>query len=202
MCGPHYGRWKKYGDPLAGRTVKGTFSSGPCVVDGCGDLANGGLGWCKRHYQRWYLAGDPLTPDKYARRGAPLRERLEFHIAKTDHCWFWTGTVGSDGYGRTRIRLPDGRMCHAAHRAVYEVFVGPIPEGLELDHLCRNRACVRPEHLDPVTREENIRRIPPPEPATHCGNGHEFTEENTRWVRVCVTCSRDSTARYRSRKSA
>lgn len=72
---------------------------------------------------------------------------------EVDGCWLWEGALRG-GYGRVKL---DGRT-QAAHRASYELHVGPIPSGLVLDHLCRNRSCVNPAHLEPVTTEENIRR--------------------------------------------
>lgn len=80
-------------------------------------------------------------------------------LAKADEtegtrCWIWTGAKGADGYGNVRYRGTVWR----AHRAAYTILVGAIESGLELDHLCRVRACVNPDHLEPVTGEENIRR--------------------------------------------
>lgn len=69
-------------------------------------------------------------------------------------CWDWIGGIGSHGYGA----LWDGRQMTVAHRVMYELVVGPIPDGLDIDHLCRNRACVNPAHMEPVTRGENLRR--------------------------------------------
>ena len=65
-------------------------------------------------------------------------------------CWEWTGHVNNAGYGRVKNDY--------AHRLAYEMFVGPIPDGADLDHLCRRRSCVNPAHLEPVTRSENVRR--------------------------------------------
>ncbi len=112
-----------------------------------------------------------------------------------DGCWEWTASVRRDGYGQFRL---DGRVV-SAHRVSYGLFVGPIPEGLTLDHLCRNRLCVRPDHLEPVTLCENILRgesLPAQNARkTQCPQGHAYDEANTRigrhgW-RVCRTCHRD-----------
>jgi hypothetical protein len=85
-----------------------------------------------------------------------LRERpLEDFYVVTDGCWLWTGKRDRGGYGLV-CRQQQWRL---AHRAVYEALIGPIPEGLELDHTCSNRSCVNPKHLEPVTRQENNRRM-------------------------------------------
>lgn len=92
-----------------------------------------------------------------------------------------------------------------AHRAVYEALVGPIPPELELDHLCRNPACVNPAHLEPVTRKENVRRGYWGK--NHCKHGHVYDDENTRWytfkngkkVRFCRTCERQRSRLRRER---
>ena len=107
-------------------------------------------------------------------------------------CWVWTkGQV--NGYGRIRV---NGRSTYV-HRLVYELFVGPIPEGLILDHLCRVRPCCNPYHLQPVTNKENILRgeSPPAQQArkTHCCNGHELSGKNVKEYagthrRICQMC--------------
>jgi hypothetical protein len=119
------------------------------------------------------------------------------HIALPDEngCMLWTASLGSDGYGL--FGLKKGSKWHriGSHRAAYEHFIGPIPEGLELDHICRNRRCVNPSHLEPVTHRENIFRgvgIAPAYAArTHCKNGHLYDAANTKWrnkSRVCLAC--------------
>lgn len=107
-------------------------------------------------------------------------------VEKTQGCWNWTGWCDPEGYGH----LGAGGKWVGAHRFSFELANGSIPEGLELDHLCRNKRCVNPEHLEVVTSLENQRRRPK---KTHCPHGHEFTPENTyvrRGAKSCITCHR------------
>jgi hypothetical protein len=124
-----------------------------------------------------------------------LEVRFWSKVSKDDDgCWRWTGHLGRLGYGRFRV----GTRTRPPHQVAYEMGVGPIPPGLELDHLCRNRSCVNPAHLEPVTRQENILRGTSPAALhalkTHCPQGHEFTEDNLvawhlrRGSRICRTC--------------
>jgi len=108
-------------------------------------------------------------------------------------CWFWTGANdGNHGYGRVRLN----GQTRSAHRSVYEHMNGDVPEGQELDHLCRNRQCVNPDHLEPVSHADNVRRGSAAErkaAQTHCKHGHEYTPENTSVSygrRSCRTCMR------------
>lgn len=113
-------------------------------------------------------------------------------------CWDWLGYVDPNGYGVWPGRR-HGRRCYA-HRISYEAFVGPIGPELTIDHLCRNRKCCRPEHLEPVPLRVNILRGTNPAAVnarkTHCINGHPFNEENTytstghRVCKVCVAARR------------
>jgi hypothetical protein len=97
-------------------------------------------------------------------------------------CWDWTASKDLGGYGMFSVARSQSRR---AHRISYQMFVGQIPDGLVIDHLCRNRGCVNPEHLEPVTASENAKRglmgdLRPP--TTHCVRGHEYTADNTRHV--------------------
>lgn len=124
-------------------------------------------------------------------------DRFWDKVKKTDYCWIWTGSLNRLGYGQFRV----GNKIMRAHRIAFQEINGPIPEGLTLDHLCRNPACVRPDHLEPVTMRENIRRGLSPfakkARAAHCINGHLFDENNTRLRktkygtgRQCKECER------------
>lgn len=91
-------------------------------------------------------------------RPISLEDRLNRHLDKTGDCWLWTGRLCHNGYGHVRV----GSTVARAHRVAYELWVGPIPEGLHLDHVeergCTSRACCNPAHLEPTTQAENNRR--------------------------------------------
>jgi len=121
-------------------------------------------------------------------------ERFWVKVDKTGDCWLWMAGLCSGGYGQFRISTERKTV---AHRFAYEQMVGPVPDGLQLDHLCRVKRCVNPSHLEPVTGRVNTLRSSGPTAMharqTHCKRGHEFTSENT-WLtkaghRVCSTCA-------------
>jgi hypothetical protein len=125
---------------------------------------------------------------------------------RQDGCWMWTGAHSAAGYGYFRLH---GRMLRA-HRVSYELAVGPIPDGLTLDHLCRNPSCVNPAHLEPVTMRENTMRGTGPSAKnaikTHCYRGHPFDEANTfhtpKGERTCRTCRRATDRALKARRRA
>lgn len=122
-----------------------------------------------------------------------------------DGCWLWKGgTAGrTPGYGVINI---NGRQTKA-HRVSYELHVGPIPEGLVIDHLCRNTLCVRPDHLEPVTNKVNTARGVGPSGdtakarRTHCPQGHPYDDKHIdRGARFCRRCKNDYSNRWYARK--
>ena len=121
-------------------------------------------------------------------------ERFWTKVEFTDTCWLWTGAKTNKGYGNFAVESE--RKWVGAHRYAYEFCVGPIPGGLHIDHLCRVPLCVLPEHLEPVTVRENLRRGINGILTTHCPQGHAYDEANTRWrkhrtaSRACRACDR------------
>lgn len=120
-----------------------------------------------------------------------------------DGCWPWHAGLDGHGYGKFWL---NGKM-RQAYKVMYELLVGPVPSGTELDHTCRNRVCVNPGHLEPVTHRENVRRGTrgPSRKGmrlTHCRRNHEFSKDNVyerpNGDRVCRTCRKASAQRRRA----
>lgn len=139
-----------------------------------------------------------------------FEERLRSKVTVVPgECWEWCGTVDRDGYGEISLgRKREGKA--RAHRAMYELEAGPVPDGMVLDHLCRNRGCVNPEHLEPVTNRENILRgegvAAVNARKTHCLREHPLSGANL-WVnrrgqRQCRTCKRDRLRAWREGRRA
>lgn len=113
-------------------------------------------------------------------------------IDQKSNCWKWKGFIEKNGYGKLSVK---GKR-QWAHIYFYNIFVGDVPDGLELDHVCRNHGCVNPAHLEPVTHKENMRRSPVAvwvvrRAKTHCPHGHPYSGDNLiTWggFRYCRTC--------------
>ena len=121
-----------------------------------------------------------------------LEIRLQSKISMSNNCWQWIGAIQGDGYGTAwDKRIKKGCL---AHRLIYELLVGPIPIGLTLDHLCRNRSCVNPAHLEPVCMKVNMLRGISPAAnkarQTLCIRGHELDVLKNGW-RICRICVKD-----------
>jgi hypothetical protein len=156
-------------------------------------------------------------------RGATEEERFWSKVDKSGDCWLWLGSLNEEGYGK----FHSGRSCVRAHRYAYKLLVGPIPPGLNLDHLCHtrdescrlgnecpHRRCVNPAHLEPVTQRENVHRSPLARSVeaaaasirnrTHCPRNHPYDEANTGWRksghRYCRACNRERVAHITARK--
>ena len=153
-----------------------------CSISGCG-RRHKGHGYCHTHLTRLKRTGtvDDPTPPTPA-------QRFWAKVDKSDNCWTWTAAPA--GYKGWYGHFYDGARNVYAHRWAWESVNGPIPDGLTIDHLCRNTKCVNPAHLEPVTGPENTRRANAYR--THCKWGHPFDEANTyigkngnRWCRSC-----------------
>lgn len=185
-----------------------------CDVDGCEKRARA-RGWCSSHYSRWKRYGNP-TAGTPKRRRAPSRECFEdkigtgaipTHRPDLGPCSVWTGFCDPSGYAKFSVE----EQSAYAHRWAWEQIHGPVPEGLELDHLCHNgsgcaggatcphRRCVNPAHLEAVTHHENLLRGVGPASRTHCPQGHPYDEANTyrkpNGNRECRICQREGNRR-------
>lgn len=131
--------------------------------------------------------------------------RFWSRVDKTEGCWNWTGCIASRGYGDYEVR---GQR-FLAHRIAYTAIAGEIPSGLVIDHLCRNRRCVNPAHMEPVTNKENILRGVSPTSINarkvFCPQGHLLSTETKcnggHWQRFCRPCQVVWTRNYRQRRN-
>jgi hypothetical protein len=154
------------------------------------------------HYRRYQRHGSPYVTSRIvgndvARFEMYLREgEAPANAPEIGACWIWAGALSPDGYSMMQLRGTN----IGAHRWSYWHHIGDVPSGLELDHLCTVVACVNPWHLEPVTHEENVRRVNARK--THCPQGHPYDEANTRYqangARLCRTCQAAHEARRRA----
>jgi len=169
------------------------MAKGICPVEGCTRPIEV-REYCRPCYRRLkthgLIANLPAIP--------PIRERFMDMVKKMPSgCWEWQAAKNDLGYGQ--LTLPGKKRVYA-HRFSYEKHVGPIPEGMDLDHLCRNPSCVNPDHLEPVTHRENMHRGASPSITVflsgRCARGHEMTGDNVYWSptvpgkRECRKCMR------------
>lgn len=192
-CHTHYEMWRRKGDPLAAKRF--ADNSGCCAIDDCDHQAYS-KGLCDRHYTRLRRHGNPTAIK--VRRGWSLEQRFETDIDRTatsPSCWIWRGPLDRKGYGM--LYVSHNRFLRV-HRYSYERFVGQIPEGWDIDHLCRITACANPAHLEAVTHAVNCLRgvgmSAQNARKTRCKHGHKFTSANTyitaSGARRCRACRR------------
>lgn len=196
------------------------MSSRVCFIDGC-DGGSAARGMCHSHYERWRRSGGVRIGGPLFRRGDVLGRFWakvdkdgplpgdETLAAGLGPCWIWTASQHGKGYGSTTYQ---GRLL-SAHRASFVIHGGVLIDGMDIDHLCRVRLCVNPEHLEQVTHAENIKRGDTGitwRSKTHCLRGHPFDDENTHWFttarggsgRSCRACARERTRQSRLRQLA
>lgn len=172
-----------------------------CVAPGCDRPRerHAAKGMCGKHYDRMKTHGSFDLPVR------TWQMRFWEKVDQSGDCWLWTGATNGAGYGQFHLAGSDGKRQRYAHRIAYEEAVGPIPEGLTLDHLCQNPRCVRPDHLEPVPMGVNIRRgnglSARRARQTRCLRGHAFTstytDRNGHLHRRCDECMRArNAARY------
>ncbi|WP_223375195.1 HNH endonuclease signature motif containing protein [Gordonia bronchialis] len=212
-CKRHYERWRTKGstdDPprriprysgtpdVAAIAASEGVVDPVCSADGCNSHELEARGLCGTHYAYWYgqyrRAERPSLP-----RATSFRER---YVAGPDlECWLWQGAVDPRGYGKYDTKR--------AHRLVYEERVGPIPDGMVLDHICRNRLCVNPNHLDPVRQGENVNRgLASYAMRDRCKKGlHDITQPEAWFInphgkRTCRACLKAAWDRGNAKKAA
>jgi hypothetical protein len=171
-----------------------------CTAVGCDQLARS-LGLCPKHWYRLKTHGDPNVVTRIMGNDEE-RFLSKIRVAPTD-CHLWLGSVNRYGYGEFRLRTTN----KAAHRYAWERVNGPIEGDLTIDHLCHVRHCVNPDHMVLATVADNVRRARARARAesTHCGYGHEWTDENTylyRGQRQCRACGKRRSAKRRRTANA
>lgn len=183
-------------------------NSYPCSQEGC-KKPRRLHGLCSMHGTRLVRNGSP-TALRQLRFDLPDWDKFWLRAVVQDGCWGWRGSLTSAGYAQFHLR-GGGRA--VGHRWLWEQLYGPVPEGLELDHLCRNRGCTNPDHLEAVTHRENVQRGLTPIVAgnwqrarTECPKGHPYSPENTGITtigssvrRYCRTCKRGKARVRRAR---
>lgn len=198
LCKLHWQRWARAGRPED--RPRSRKRRGICTIENC-ERPEKARGWCQIHYTRWRKHGDAHHVERIY---GDDETRFWMKVDKSGSCWMWTRALNHDGYGWFGV----GRTAVLAHRWAYEHLVGPIPNGLELDHLCRVRSCVNPSHLEAVVHRENVIRGEAGQHfgnRTHCPQGHPYSGDNLyvdyQGHRLCRVCRKAQRHRSRTRMS-
>lgn len=197
-CKRHATALRRYGSPTAapGKRGAGKNKTIGCSMEGC-PRPHKGRGLCNTHYRRWTKHGDPAVDFTHApKHGLTVDQRFWAKVAVTDGCWLWLASKRF-GYGWFKDERGVDRP---AHRWCYERYIAPVPPYLQMDHLCRTPACVRWDHLEPVTQKENVRRGMAPSIISWrqrtCKRGHPFDIIRSDGGSGCSICN---AIRYRNR---
>lgn len=150
-CPPHYMRWKRHGDPLGMVDSPLYKRDRTCSIDGC-EEPHRARGWCTTHHQAWVKHGDPA----YQRDHPIYRDPQAAFAARTEvdgDCLVWTGHRSREGYGYIKVA---GKSPRGAHRVAWELENGPVAAGLVVRHKCDNPPCVKLDHLELGTHQDNV----------------------------------------------
>lgn len=194
------------------------MTQGTCAVDSCPQTVpqrGSARGLCRGHYARLMKYGSPLgvpAPRQYPSVATRFWAKVDLNASppaarpELGGCWLWTGARNDKGYGSFWGGAFD-RRTYTAHGWSWTQRHGAIPHDLELDHLCRVRNCVNPAHLEPVVHKVNVDRGDAGAHIAsrdHCPQGHPYSGPNlcirANGARVCRTCARDATRRYRAKR--
>lgn len=177
MCNAHYCRWRRHGDPLAGGTSPDPDRG--CSVPNC-ESPHHSAGMCMVHARRVERTGSPYLSGLAAKdeRDGSTEGRFWNRVERANGCWKWTGHIDAKGYARFKADGSD----RFAHRYSYELHHGPIAEGMDIDHKCRNRSCVNPDHLHAVSHWENMQNLASRNPRSTSGyRGVSIHKKSGKW---------------------
>lgn len=155
-----------------------------CRIAGCTTPSRLTRGMCRNHYQHWRMRRleCPGAGERPHKPVLPLPDRFWSSVNKTESCWLWSGTVCKDGYGELSI----GGKRTRAHRYSWQLRFGQIPDGIEIDHQCRVRSCVNPDHLRLATRKQNSENRPVFRNNTSGYRGVSWVKDSKKWKATVV----------------